>query len=564
MPSKSTFSSAGKISQHIIPGAYSRIDSVKGAAGFVSANKGVIMGQGFGPKPLTLYQFNSAAEALEVIKGGELLEAVRLSFDPGDGLSPQSIYAMVVNSAVQSSQYLKAAGAQNLIKLTSVLYGLFTNQIQVSVAAGTTTGKKVVLTYRDNVETFDDIVKPLMTLQYTGGACTVTIVNNSTTHTLVTSVGGLSLDLTNYATIGELVAYINNVTSFVATISPGMDNVSPLQLDQVTASSINPTALTLEASMYGIIDAINAGSALVTAEDVSAATGNTVVANLANTYFTSGSNGSYTATEWGDALEALEAEEVQFIATPSTDASVHAAIKAHCVLMETATYKKERQFFVGGAWGESVATAASAAQTLRTYLGTRVTVGKVDYDVNGTLANFAPSYVACMLMAMKCAVALNMPLTAKQITAVSLEKKLRTSELETLLVAGVCPVGYSSTGLPVVVRQLTTYQQDDLKYNELSMVTEMFFVSRDLRTFLDQTFTGNPGVKTVLDSLKGLVESKLRQYVELGLFAEDSLGRTFWGLTIRVAGDTVYIDYNANIVAPINFMFITQHFSVAV
>ena len=65
-----TFQSAGQISSHIIPGAYSRIDSVKGAAGLASANNGVVMGQCTGGKPNTLLQFNTIAEAVATLRGG--------------------------------------------------------------------------------------------------------------------------------------------------------------------------------------------------------------------------------------------------------------------------------------------------------------------------------------------------------------------------------------------------------------------------------------------------------------------------------------------------------------
>ena len=58
-----TFQSAGKISSHIIPGAYSRVDSIKGAGGLASSNNGVVMGQSTGGEPNVLYQFNTVAEA---------------------------------------------------------------------------------------------------------------------------------------------------------------------------------------------------------------------------------------------------------------------------------------------------------------------------------------------------------------------------------------------------------------------------------------------------------------------------------------------------------------------
>ena len=558
-----TFQSAGKISQHIIPGAFSRIDSVKGAGGLVSANNGVIMGQGYGLKPATLYQFNSSPEAMNALYGGPLKEAVRLAFDPGSDLTPQKLFVMAVNAAVQSFGYLKQ-GVDNMIKLLAEGYGLHTNMITMKLETGTSYGKKLTLTFKDIVEQWDNIRQQMLTIQYTGGACTMTIVNNATTHTLVTSVGGLNLDLTAYPTIGELVAYIASQTNFTCVAIAGAENLSPTTLDQVSALDINTSAKTVEATMYAIINTINAYSNLVSASDVSAAIGIKIPDNLVQTYLTGGANGTYSGTEWTAALLALEAQDIQFISTPDGTSSVHAAIKTHCALMSGVTKRKERQFIVGAVWGEVAETSIAAAITLNSYHGMYVVNGGTQRDINGTIQNWGASYVACMLMAMKCAGSINMPLTSKVLNLISLENALADSAVESLLANGCCVINYNDTRLPAVVRQLNTYQTDDLKYNEFSMVTEMFYASRDLRTQLQNLFIGNPMIRTAKGILLGAVKDKLQQYVDIGIFTADSQDRTFWNVIVRSVGDTVYVDYDANITAPINFIFVTAHMHEAV
>ena len=188
---KKTFQSAGQISQHLIPGAYSRIDSVKGAAGLASANKGVIMGQGKGGKPATLLQFNTVAEAVNTLRGGDLMEAVRLAFNPGNDYVPQTIYAMRVNTAGQGTASLLAT-ADPMVTITSLDYGLWVNQIAVTLAQGSLGAGywKVTISYQsDEDEVFDDIRRQSFTIQYTAGACTMTIVNSSGAKTLTNSAG---------------------------------------------------------------------------------------------------------------------------------------------------------------------------------------------------------------------------------------------------------------------------------------------------------------------------------------------------------------------------------------
>lgn len=559
------FQSAGQISSHIIPGAYSRIDSVRNSSGLLSANNGVIMGRAYGLKPATLYTFSNVTEAMNAIIGGELKEAIRLAFDPGNDLVPQRIHVMAVNTATQSVGTLKNAGSDTLITLTSKGYGLYTNQIKRTLENGTVSGKKLTIVYKDATEIFDDIIRNSFVIQYASGACTMTITNTPSTKTLVTSAGGLNITLSDYTTMEALVAYINTQTGFTASIVSGQEDADPTELDACTTVDINGSAYTAQSTMFAIIDTINALSNLVTAADGrGAAVGAAIPTNSAATYFTGGTNGAYTATEWTSALTAMEAENAQFIATPDSSSSVHAAIKTHCVAMSSVSNRKERSFFVGGAWGESESTAKTNATTLNSKYGVYVYVGGTARNVNGDVTEYAASYVACMLMGMRVAMATNMPLTSKTLNLISLEKKLSNTSIEACLEKGVCPLAYNANGIASIVRGLTTYQADDLKFNEESMMNEQNYISLDLRNYLQTLFIGNPGIKTSLGAIQGAVISRLNIYVENGLFTQDSQGRTYWNVIVTQSGDTFRVDYDANLTAPINFIFATQHFSEAV
>src|SRR3989304_4872402 len=181
---KRTFQSAGQISQHLIPGAYSRIDSIKGTSGLVPANNGVLMGQCEGGQPNTLLQFNSVSEAVNTLKKGPLMEAVRQAFNPGNDLTPQRLFAMRVNSAVAATLNLKNVGSQNLVLITSRDWGLAQNQINLKMEAGTT-GKKITINYKTAQEIFDNILRNSIVI--THATATVTIVNNNAAHTLTLS-----------------------------------------------------------------------------------------------------------------------------------------------------------------------------------------------------------------------------------------------------------------------------------------------------------------------------------------------------------------------------------------
>jgi hypothetical protein len=187
--------------------------------------------------------------------------------------------------------------------------------------------------------------------------------------------------------------------------------------------------------------------------------------------------------------------------------------------------------------------------------------GGTQRDVNGTIQNYGGSYAACMLMGIKCALAINQPLTFKKLNFIELEYKLSDSNLESLLKYGVAAINYASNGIPHLVRQFNSYQTNDLKYNEFSVVTEMFYASRDLREYLEDRFVGQPGTAIAEGVLKGATESRLAIYTDLGIFIINPETKlAWWNVTITISGDTVWVDYDAYVTMPINFEFLTNHF----
>ena len=162
------FQSGGLASQHLLPGAFTRLNTVRGAGGNVSINNAVILGKANGGEPNRLIWLSGPTDAEEVLLGGELLAVVKAAFTPGGSLAPQRIAAWRVNPGTQSSHQYQSS-SNPMIVATSRDYGLHTNQIKTKLESGTISGKKVTVQYGINdPEIWDNVEKKSFTIQYVG------------------------------------------------------------------------------------------------------------------------------------------------------------------------------------------------------------------------------------------------------------------------------------------------------------------------------------------------------------------------------------------------------------
>lgn len=186
--------------QIIKPGVYSRVDPTSltpveyGATGRIA-----FVGTSVGGPPVTatmnsasntpgpVMWMNDPSLAKSVLKGGDLLNASKFAWNPSPDQNGADLIAFVrVNPATQASLTLKDGSSNACLTLTSKDWGAWTNNIQVSIGNGTTSGKVVSLAcYQYNIQeggvgTSADNLGNAFTLQYTGNATSaaLTITNS--------------------------------------------------------------------------------------------------------------------------------------------------------------------------------------------------------------------------------------------------------------------------------------------------------------------------------------------------------------------------------------------------
>jgi hypothetical protein len=220
--------------------------------------------------------------------------------------------------------------------------------------------------------------------------------------------------------------------------------------------------------------------------------------------------------------------------------------------------RKERTFFVGGPIGETQANAIARAASLNTKLGSYVyPSANANSPLTGSAEDISAAYLACMLLGMEAAVAVNEPLTNKNLKVNKFLTKLKTTDMEKCIQGGVLCCGTTNDNRLAVIRAMTTYQGNQLQLNERSMVREDFYMNRDIRNQYSGG-VGRPGVDKGAEAKETLL-SAARGWKGEGLIVPNDDGDNVWDVVVSKDGDKTYITFNRNLTAPQNFFFITAY-----
>ena len=569
--SSAVFESAGKRTEHYVPGVYSRSYNVTSPSGISSGNL-CILGKSTGGKPHTLLEFSSLAEAKDSLVSGELLEGVGYAFNGSDDYVPQKVYAMRVNTGTQSTCTL-SSGDTEVLKLSSWDYGSHTNQLKIWVQTGSTTNsKKITTVFKDNTVEVDDIIRESLSLSYVGEGenPTVTVTNEAITMTATVTTTDddgnetseddtLTISFDDVDTIEELVTRINDSSSFSAT-SLESDSDAEIELDTVTNVDIADETV-LYSNFQAVVDALEDNEYIGEGNVEILSDNNRVVPDDTDgyVYFSDGSAGSYTTSEWSDALEALEKEDVQIIATPVTTASIQNLIATHCKTMSSTVNRKERTCLLGGALDESDTTGIARAKALASkYASYVVDSATVTNPISGDSEEVGGAILAIMLAGMESGMSVNEPLTNKTLSVLGFSTIRSISNMEKLIKAGVmvCNPNPDDITSYVCIRAITTYQgSGDLISCERSMTREDLYMNRDLRNrFASSIGRPNAGkTSTIIQTLKDAA----KEWANMGYIIPSDSGDNVWDIKVSVDADKNYLTFSRYLTAPTNFIFIT-------
>ncbi|MBE0436221.1 MAG: hypothetical protein IBX56_10505 [Methylomicrobium sp.] len=523
-----------------------------------------IIGPSDGGKPLTALRFGSTAEAKSVLRGGESLKAIEKAFDASpQTAAPSTVVFVRVNPATQSVLTLKDAADNESINLVSEGYGRFTRNIRIKVESGTLRGKKLTTQFGNDFYTLDNVARNAIEVSYSGAATAASITVADGAVTLTADAVDVVLDLTDFSTVAALADRINAEPDFTAEVLDGNHNQMALNaLDAVTAQDIKVDPYIITGNLQACIDWINgAGEGFVTATRAVGATA--VPANIPFSYLDGGSDGVTTVSEWQDAFDELQKEDVQWLVPVSDDPAIHAMTSTHVSFMSDVA-RMERRAIVGTALDTLDDDAIAAAKLINSDRVSLTHLGFYDYDERGALKLYPAYIMAALLGGMICGVNPGTPLTNKAVNVRGLERKLRNPvDTDQLILGGVLTVEETNQGFKVVKSISTWLINRNYNRVEISTGVAMDYVARAIRESLD-ALRGSKASPILLSDAVSRTETTLIELsrVEpqgIGVLVGDKVNPPFRNIQASIEGDVLRVQFECSPVLPVNYILATIH-----
>ena len=416
---------------------------------------------------------------------------------------------------------------------------------------------------------------------YTGGACTLTI-----TDTLLTTSLGLSLTLSNYATIKALADFINAQAGYAAAVgTAALGFQPPTSLDRVSAigiSSQNGTVLPgrIKMDAFRLFTAVSEGSQLLQFNNPVArpAAGLPAVASV--TYLSGAVKGGTTSANVTSAIAALENVQGNFlvpifsrdasldIVDGDTDAAstyliadINAAAKTHVLAMSQFKKRKSRQALISiqDAFQAQQDTASNTA----TFRCCMVFENVKDLDSQGNIVTFQPWMAAVKAAAMQSA-GFYRPITNKLINisgighvAGDFNPKSDT-HMEAALTAGLMPIKPHRTGGWSWESDQTTYGQDDnFVFNSLGTIYTADTIALTTAQRMETAFVGKSTADISAQLALAYLDQIMADMLRLKLLtpSDDAL-RGYKDAKIKISGNTMVVSASIRVSTGLDFISI--------
>lgn len=498
-----------------------------GAANVLSEKPLVLLGSANGGQPHVAQVVTNFAQARDIFRGGELLDAIEMAWNPSSNVSGAGKIIAVRTDEATPSTFTSGG-----LKVTSRLYGADANGIQVEYTNNALTGAKRLAVYftKERYEKVYDNIGNIFNIKYTGteAQATVTVEADATSKLatkLVLSVGAdagtlkpvrtYGLGQGVYEDVNLLVNDINNLPDFEASMNVmgGSKNISTQFLDALTATNVKAAAVTVKAVGEDIKNQTANDPYIRVDIDRSAA----VPASLPLTNLT-GATTDPAPASWANILTAVSDLGAYYVVPLTANESVHGELSQF--LRDESSNGNQLRGLVGGAFNESSEQLRARQMNLRNSRIAVVGNSGTRRMSDGRVYNF-PAYMhAAAIAGIASGLPVGEPITYKRLNIEALDRKFTGDQLDQLDASGIIMTEFVRTRAAShfrVVSDPTTYNvTSEPVQNRISLGEVSDFLTTELRTVLDEEFIGTRIRNTSASIIKNRVESFLDQQKNVG------------------------------------------------
>lgn len=428
-------------------------------------------------------------------------------------------------------------------------------------------------------QTFNIAPVIALSMGYEGTSGTVTVSSSMLTTTVVGGTGSnLSIELSQFTTIGQLAAYINSQPGYSASSNAAVNSTSPSALDQVTAVGIASTAGDQPGRIKNSVAAFEAALATSTAVSFS----NTAVAGLpdpaALAYLAGGLLGPTLAADIVNTIAQFAGIQVNIIVPLfSQDASVDIAagntdpastytidavnelLKSHCIQYSTPTLKRNRMAMLS--INDTYANCKVQAQELASYRCTLACQQVTQINSAGVSTLFLPWYAACLAAGMQTA-GFYKSICNHLTNAISFQDPAGYNsgdpdDVSDALTAGLQVLAQNTSGILWVSDQTTYGLDTNFVYNSIQAVYLSDILSLDLAQSFQTAIVGKSVADVSAASALSFLQQRFDYYKKLKMTSTSSdapLG--YKNASIQIQAPSMTVDVEAKLTTSLYFVAI--------
>lgn len=414
---------------------------------------------------------------------------------------------------------------------------------------------------------------------YLGTSGTLSIASGILSTTVVGGSGtNLSIDMSQYSTVGALAAYIAAQPGYSATVVASANQLPPSVLDVVTTIGIASSVAGDEPGRIkrGLSEFVGALANSVMFSFAATAVAGLPIPMAQASFLSGGTRGATLTADIVNAVNSLAGVNVNIIiplfsqdaskdiiagetdpASTYTIDAIHALVKSNCLEFSTPELKKNRIAILS--LNDNFANCKQEAQSLATFRCSMTFQPVQQVDSSGAIVTFQPWYSACVAAGMQ-AGGFYKSITNKYANVISYSDPSgfdsgSPGDVSDALDAGLLILMKDVAGSKWISDQTTYGFDNNFVYNSIQAVYDADIIALDLASSFQNAFVGQSLADVSAASASAFLTSRMANYMQLKLIApSDDAPLGFKNSKVSIVAPTMNISVEIKLATAIYFI----------